>query len=37
MTSLDLSRNNLEAEGAKIVAETIKVTKCIPAVILASF
>ena len=37
MTSLDLSRNRLAAEGAKIVAEAIKVTKCIPAIILASF
>jgi hypothetical protein len=37
MTSLDLSRNRLKAEGAKIVAEAIKVTKCIPAIILASF
>jgi hypothetical protein len=37
MTSLDLSRNHLEAEGAKIVAEAIKVTECIPAIILASF
>jgi Ran GTPase-activating protein (RanGAP) involved in mRNA processing and transport len=36
MTSLDLSRNRLKAEGAKIVAEAIKVTKCIPTIILAS-
>ena len=27
MTSLDLSRNSLKAEGAKVVAEAIKVTK----------
>jgi hypothetical protein len=29
LTSLNLSSNNLEGEGAKIVAEAIKVTKSI--------
>jgi hypothetical protein len=37
MTSLNLASNNLEAEGAKIVADAIKVTKCIPAIILEPF
>jgi hypothetical protein len=36
-TSLNLSSNYLSAEGAKIVAEAIKVTMCTPAIILASF
>jgi hypothetical protein len=35
LTSLNLSANNLKAEGAKIVAEGIKVTKCAIAVVLA--
>jgi hypothetical protein len=37
MTSLDLASNNLGAEGAKIVAEAIKVTKCTPVIILVPF
>jgi hypothetical protein len=37
MTSLNLASNRLYAEGAKIVAEAIKVTKCTPAIILAPF
>jgi hypothetical protein len=37
MTSLNLASNGLCAEGAKIVAEAIKVTKCTPAIILAPF
>jgi hypothetical protein len=37
MTSLNLASNGLGAEGAQIVAEAIKVTKCTPAIILASF
>jgi hypothetical protein len=37
MTSLNLASNNLEAEGAKIVADAIKVTKCTPAIILEPF
>jgi hypothetical protein len=37
MTSLNLASNRLRAEGAKIVAEAIKVTKCTPVVILAPF
>jgi hypothetical protein len=37
MTSLNLASNNLMAEGAKIVAEAIKVTKCTPAIILVPF
>jgi hypothetical protein len=37
MTSLNLASNNLCAEGAKIVAEAIKVTRCTPAIILVSF
>jgi Ran GTPase-activating protein (RanGAP) involved in mRNA processing and transport len=36
MTSLNLAGNNLGAEGAKIVAEAIKVTKCTPAIIFGS-
>jgi hypothetical protein len=37
MTSLNLASNMLYAEGAKIVAEAIKVTKCTPAIILVPF
>ena len=37
MTSLNLASNRLGAEGAKIVAEAIKVTKCTPAIILVPF
>jgi hypothetical protein len=37
MTSLNLASNWLGAEGAKIVAEAIKVTKCTPAIILVPF
>jgi hypothetical protein len=37
MTSLNLASNNLRAEGAKIVAEAIKVTKCTPAILLVPF
>jgi hypothetical protein len=37
LTSLNLSSNNLNAEGAKIVAEAVKVTKCAIAVVLAPF
>jgi Leucine-rich repeat (LRR) protein len=37
LTSLNLSSNYLEAEGAKIVAEAIKVTNCAIAVVLAPF
>jgi hypothetical protein len=37
LTSLDLSSNRLWAEGAKIVAEAIKVTMCAPAIILDHF
>jgi hypothetical protein len=37
MTSLNLASNNLSAEGAKIVAEAIKVTKCTPAISMALF
>jgi hypothetical protein len=37
MTSLNLASNRLGVEGAKIVAEAIKVTKCTPAIILAPF
>jgi hypothetical protein len=37
MTSLNLASNELGAEGAKIVAEAIKVTKCTPAIILVPF
>ena len=34
LTSLNLASNRLEAEGAKIVAEAIKVTKCTTVIIL---
>jgi Ran GTPase-activating protein (RanGAP) involved in mRNA processing and transport len=34
MTSLNLSGNNLGAEGAKHIAEGIKVSKCVVAVVL---
>ena len=37
MTSLNLASNWLRAEGAKIVAEAIKVMKCTPAIILVPF
>jgi hypothetical protein len=37
MTSLNLASNNLKAEGAKIVAAAIKVTKCTPAIRLVPF
>jgi hypothetical protein len=37
MTSLNLASNELGAEGAKIVAEAIKVTMCAPAIIMAPF
>jgi hypothetical protein len=37
LTSLNLSSNLLEAEGAKIVAEAIKVTNYVIAIILAPF
>jgi hypothetical protein len=37
LTSLNLSLNNLKVEGAKIVAEAIKVTNCAIVVILAPF
>jgi hypothetical protein len=37
MTSLNLASNRLGAEGAKIVAEAIKVAKCTPAIILVPF
>jgi hypothetical protein len=37
MTVLNLASNALGAEGAKFVAEAIKVTMCSPAIILASF
>jgi Ran GTPase-activating protein (RanGAP) involved in mRNA processing and transport len=37
MTSLNLASNDLWAEGAKIVMEAIKVTKCTSAIILAPF
>jgi hypothetical protein len=37
LTSLNLSSNYLRAEGAKIVAEAIKVTNCASAIILAPF
>jgi hypothetical protein len=33
LTSLNLSSNNLKAEGAKLVAEAIKVTNCAIAVV----
>jgi hypothetical protein len=37
LTSLNLSSNELEAEGAKIVVEATKVTTCAIAIILAPF
>jgi hypothetical protein len=37
MTSLNLTSNKLGPEGAKIVADAIKVTKCTPAIILEPF
>jgi hypothetical protein len=37
MTSLNLASNELGAEGAKTVAEATKVTKYIPAIVLAPF
>jgi hypothetical protein len=37
MTSLNLAWNHLGIEGAKIVAEAIKVAKCTPAIILVPF
>jgi hypothetical protein len=37
LTSLNLSSNNLQAEGGKMVAEAIKVTNCAIAVVLAAF
>jgi hypothetical protein len=37
MTSLNLASNGLRGEGAKIVAEAIKVTKCTPAIVLVPF
>jgi hypothetical protein len=37
MTSLNLASNYLRADGAKIIAEAIKVTKCTPAIILVPF
>jgi hypothetical protein len=37
MTSLNLASNKLGAEGTKIVADAIKVTKCTPAIVLAPF
>jgi hypothetical protein len=37
MTSLNLASNRLGAEGAKIVAEAIKVTICTPTIILVPF
>jgi hypothetical protein len=37
MTSLNLASNQLGGEGAKIVAETIKVTICTPAIIFTPF
>jgi hypothetical protein len=37
MTSLNLASNKLGAEGAKIVAEAIKVTMCTPVIIMAPF
>jgi hypothetical protein len=33
LTSLNLSSNDLKAEGGKIVAEAIKVTNCVSAVV----
>jgi hypothetical protein len=37
MTSLSLASNYLYADGAKIIAEAIKVIKCAIAVVLAPF
>jgi hypothetical protein len=37
MTSLNLSANFLGAEGAEHIAEGIKVSKCVVAVVLAPF
>jgi hypothetical protein len=37
MTSLNLASNYLDADGAKIIAEAIKVIKCAIAVVLAPF
>jgi hypothetical protein len=37
MTSLNLASNYLRADGAKIIADAIKVTKCTPAIILVPF
>jgi hypothetical protein len=37
LTSLNLSANFLGAEGAKHIAEGIKVRKCVVAVVLAPF
>jgi hypothetical protein len=37
MTSLNLASNYLRADGAKIIAEAIKVMKCAIAVVLAPF
>ena len=37
MTSLHLASNYLRADGAKIIAEAIKVTMCTPAFILVPF
>jgi hypothetical protein len=37
LTSLNLSSNNLMAEGGKIVAEAIKVTNIVMAVVLVPF
>jgi hypothetical protein len=37
LTSLNLSLNSLEVEGAKIIAEAVKVTNCDIAVVLALF
>jgi hypothetical protein len=37
MTSLNLAKNMLRAEGAKVVAGALKVTKCTPAITLAPF
>jgi hypothetical protein len=37
MTNLNLASNYLRADGAKIIVEAIKVTKCTPAFILVPF
>jgi hypothetical protein len=37
LTSLNFSSNDLRAEGSKFVAEAIKVTSCVIAVVLAPF